>query len=121
MPLTLLQTLPDSKRYLHFCDTEGNKACKEVVKAFIYFFCGKRALKKVIYVLNSYFCFLTGCYLFATCGSAAALAEIWTITIMAYDRCRIICAPSKTVSLDDVQVRYVFLCAMSLPLALLRI
>ena len=48
--------------------------------------------------------FFSGCYIFATCGSTAALAEIWTITIMAYERSRIICSPSSKVRLSGIQV-----------------
>ena len=44
--------------------------------------------------------------MFASCGTVAALAEIWTITTMAYERCRIICSPYIKKRLSAAQVSF---------------
>ena len=59
---------------------------------------------RLIIIVADHWQFFSGCYIFAGCGSAAALAEIWTITIMAYERSRIICSPSSKVRLSGIQV-----------------
>ena len=61
---------------------------------------------RFIIIVAYHWQFFSGCYIFATCGSTAALAEIWTITIMAYERSRIICSPSSKVRLSGIQVSY---------------
>ena len=47
--------------------------------------------------------------MFASCGTVAALAEIWTITTMAYERCRIICSPYIKKRLSAAQVSLIYL------------
>ena len=70
---------------------------------------------RFIIIVAYHWQFFSGCYIFATCGSTAALAEIWTITIMAYERSRIICSPSSKVRLSGIQVSLLCASEMIMP------
>lgn len=62
---------------------------------------------------------IKGCYLFGGCGTAAGLTEIWTITCIAYERCRAISTPLTLARrLNNTQVNCMILAVWSISLTL---